>query len=71
MMNRNGKRPDKLISEEKQTGVIIEDTFHNMVGQEDLDRFSKPKANPRKKKRTPARGKKVPLRLKKSKDNGQ
>lgn len=50
-MNRQGKKPEKLVSE----GVIDtgkdEDTFLNMVGQDDLDRFNRPKKKIRKKKR--------------------
>lgn len=52
-MNRNGQKPEKLISEEKAAVQNIEDTFLNMVGQEDLDRFNRPKSKQRKKKRRP------------------
>jgi hypothetical protein len=50
-MNRNGQKPEKLVSEEKAAVQNIEDTFLNMVGQEDMDRFSRPKGSQRKKKR--------------------
>ncbi len=50
-MNRTGKKPEKLVSENLEIAQKSEDTFLNMVGQEDLDRFSRPKKNPRKKKR--------------------
>ncbi len=50
-MNRNGKKPERLISEEKASVQNLEETFLNMVGQEDLDRFNKPKQKQRKKKR--------------------
>lgn len=49
-MNRNGQKPERLISEEKAIEQNIEDTFLNMVGQEDLDRFNKPRVKQRKKK---------------------
>lgn len=52
-MNRNGQKPEKLVSEEKAAIQNIEDTFLNMVGQEDLDRFNRPKGKQRKKKRKP------------------
>ena len=42
-MNKAGKRPEKLIVERNDGSVIREDTFHNMVGQEDLNRFDRPK----------------------------
>lgn len=67
-MNRNGQKPERLVSEEKQNGLVVEDTFHNMVGQEDLDRFNKPQAKTRKKKRKPVRSGKEPIQLKKQKD---
>ncbi len=50
-MNRNGQRPEKLVSEYHEVTTNMEDTFHNMVGQEDLDRFNRPKGKLRKKRR--------------------
>ena len=51
-MNRNGKKPDKLIGEANINPKLETDTFHNVVGQEDLTRFDKPqKRHNRKKKR--------------------
>ena len=52
-MNRNGKKPDKLINESAELMKKEIDTFHNVVGQEDLTRFDKPKKKhpPRRKKR--------------------
>ncbi len=72
-MNRNGQKPERLLSEEKASVQNIEDTFLNMVGQEDLDRFNKPKVKAGKKKRRPAHTsrsqRKGPIRIKKVKDN--
>ncbi len=71
-MNRNGKKPERLISEEKASVQNIEETFLNMVGQEDLDRFNKPKNKQRKKKhRSPHSGRsqgKNTVRIKKVKN---
>jgi len=50
-MNRAGKRPEKLVTEEKEVRKNEAETFHNMVGQEDLTRFDRKKSQPRKKKR--------------------
>jgi hypothetical protein len=50
-MNRAGKRPEKLVTEEKEVRKNEAETFHNMVGQEDLTRFDRQKSQPRKKKR--------------------
>lgn len=50
-MNRRGKKPEKLISENFEVSTKADDIFHNTVGQDDLDRFSRPKKKSRKKKR--------------------
>ncbi|MDD2380422.1 MAG: regulatory iron-sulfur-containing complex subunit RicT [Mariniphaga sp.] len=50
-MNRAGKKPEKLGFEDVATTIKKEDTFLNMVGQEDINRFNQPKSKPRKKKR--------------------
>lgn len=50
-MNRAGKKPEKLLSEGLEAVKKNEDTFLNMVGQEDLNRFNQPKKKLRKKKR--------------------
>ncbi len=50
-MNKAGKKPEKLSSESPEVMKKTEDTFFNMVGQEDLDRFSRPKKKPHKKRR--------------------
>lgn len=55
-MNKKGKRPDKLVITDHSTVVKEPDTFHNVVGQEDLTRFDRPKTAVRKKKRNFHRG---------------
>jgi cell fate regulator YaaT (PSP1 superfamily) len=52
-MNRAGQKPEKLVSENMEVAQKAEDTFLNMVGQEDINRFNKPKGKLRKKKRRP------------------
>jgi cell fate regulator YaaT (PSP1 superfamily) len=49
-LNIRGKKPEKLLTE---THIVEKelDTFHNVVGQEDLTRFDKPKKNRKRKKR--------------------
>jgi cell fate regulator YaaT (PSP1 superfamily) len=41
-MNKAGKKPEKLISSDTSVTKSNEDTFLNMVNQEDLDRFNPP-----------------------------
>lgn len=50
-LNKAGKRPEKLITEKFEVTQKNADTFHNMVGQEDLTRFDQPKKKIRNKKR--------------------
>jgi len=50
-MNRAGKKPEKLHLGEKEISPKEENSFLNMVGQEDIDRFNKPNTKSRKKKR--------------------
>ncbi len=50
-MNRNGKKPEKLVSEKFESEPHQNDTFHNVVGQEDLNRFDQPKTTNRRKNR--------------------
>ncbi|MCG6188733.1 PSP1 domain-containing protein [Maribellus maritimus] len=50
-LNRKGKRPEKLVVENRSDLKNELDTFHNVVGQEDLNRFDRPKRKSRKKKR--------------------
>lgn len=52
-MNRAGHKPEKLVSENMEVVQKAEDTFLNMVGQEDINRFNQPKGKLRKKKRRP------------------
>src|SRR5690554_1378201 len=72
-MNREGKKPERLLSEDNASIQNIEETFLNMVGQEDIDRFNNPKPKQPKKKRKTIPGKKKhdrkPLQVKKSKNN--
>ncbi len=55
-MNRKGMKPDKIVSEDKKENIQDPDTFHNVVGQEDLNRFDRPRKMNRKKKRNFHRG---------------
>ena len=57
-LNRKGKKPDKLLSEDGRMPAKELDTFHNVVGQEALTRFDKPKKNKRRKKRNFSRNQK-------------
>ncbi len=51
-LNKKGKKPEKLLLKDDSTSLAkAPDTFHNVVGQEDLTRFDKPKNSKRKKKR--------------------
>lgn len=50
-MNQRGKKPEKLLVESNNVIKNDDDKFHNMVGQEDLNRFDRPKRKQRKKKR--------------------
>ncbi|MDX1283444.1 MAG: regulatory iron-sulfur-containing complex subunit RicT [Draconibacterium sp.] len=54
-MNRNGKKPEKLISDQYDSGPKKSETFQNVVGQEDLNRFDRPKKHSRKKNRNKRR----------------
>jgi hypothetical protein len=51
-MNKKGKKPERLLLRDDSTAPAKElDTFHAVVGQEELTRFDKPKNAKRKKKR--------------------
>ncbi|MBN1986480.1 MAG: hypothetical protein JW761_09260 [Prolixibacteraceae bacterium] len=50
-LNRKGKKPEKIIVGSTVNVKNELDTFHNVVGQEDLTRFDRPKSRSRKKKR--------------------
>lgn len=54
-LNRNGKKPEKLVIEKYDVTEQQNDTFHNVVGQEDLDRFDRAKTKSRSKKRSSRR----------------
>ena len=52
-LNKRGKRPESIVSLDHKTAAEKDATsFQNMVGQEDLTRFDKPKNKGRKKRRT-------------------
>ena len=50
-LNKRGKKPDRLLLKDNAPVVKELDTFHAVVGQEELTRFDKPKNINRKKKR--------------------
>lgn len=51
-LNKRGKKPAKLVTADHNTVTSNEpDTFHNVVGQEELTRFDRPSKKSRKKKR--------------------
>jgi len=50
-LNKRGKKPENLLSNEDHISVQNNDSFHNVVGQDDLHRFDRPKKHTRKKKR--------------------
>lgn len=54
-MNRGGKKPEKLITERYDAGPKKADTFTNVVGQDDLERFDSPKKQARKSNRNKRR----------------
>ena len=55
-LNRKGIKPEKLIISDAKAVAQDAESFHNVVGQEDLNRFDQPKRNKRKKKRSFHRG---------------
>ncbi len=42
-MNKAGKKPEKLIESSKETSKVVNVDFQNVVGQDSLTRFDKPK----------------------------
>jgi hypothetical protein len=48
-LNRNGKRPEKLNSENTASTQSKQETFQNMAGQESINRFDKQEGRKRKK----------------------
>lgn len=54
-LNRAGQKPEKLVSEGLEFSQKAEDSFLNMVGQEDINRFNRPKKQHRKKRGNPKR----------------
>lgn len=49
-MNKAGKKPERIASDTLNS-IKKEETFHNVVGQDDLNRFDRPKPKNRRKKR--------------------
>jgi len=54
-INRAGKKPEKLVVEGELSDSKEQNTFQNTVGQEDINRFNKPKSRSRKKKHKKSR----------------
>jgi cell fate regulator YaaT (PSP1 superfamily) len=54
-LNKRGKKPEKLVVEKYDSALKEPDTFHNVVGQEDLTRFDRPKKQHRKRSRNKKR----------------
>ncbi|HPF52087.1 MAG TPA: regulatory iron-sulfur-containing complex subunit RicT [Draconibacterium sp.] len=54
-MNKKGRKPEKLVIEHQASNTSKEDTFHNVVGQEDLTRFDRPKSQHHRKSRNKQR----------------
>ena len=50
-LNKQGKKPEKLLLTDSYADAKVDDSFHNVVGQDDLHRFDRPKKHARKKKR--------------------
>jgi cell fate regulator YaaT (PSP1 superfamily) len=50
-MNKRGKKPENLLANTDTISSKANDSFHNVVGQDDLHRFDRPKKQTRKKKR--------------------
>lgn len=50
-LNKNGKKPETLVITDDSTLVKKDDSFTNVVGQDDLHRFDRPKKQVRHKKR--------------------
>jgi cell fate regulator YaaT (PSP1 superfamily) len=50
-LNKQGKKPEKLLLVDDYSDVKVDDSFHNVVGQDDLHRFDRPKKHTHKKKR--------------------
>jgi len=57
-MNKKGRKPEKLVTDQQTSSVSKDDTFHNMVGQEDLNRFDKPQTQHHRKSRNKQRNQK-------------
>jgi len=51
LLNKRGKKPETLVITDESTFVKKDDSFTNVVGQDDLHRFDRPKKQVRHKKR--------------------
>ncbi len=52
-MNRAGKKPEKLMSEEQTPVIREEDSFLNMIGQDDINRFTTHKSSQKRRRKKP------------------
>ncbi len=50
-LNKRGKKPEKLLLSDESFDTKGNESFHNVVGQDDLHRFDRPKKQKRKKRR--------------------
>ncbi len=50
-LNKKGQKPEKLVSDGVEITPKTEDTFLSMAGEEDINRFNKPTAKKRRKKK--------------------
>ena len=50
-LNKKGQKPEKLVSDGVEIAPKTEDTFLSMAGEEDINRFNKPTAKKRRKKK--------------------
>ncbi len=50
-MNRNGKKPERLVADNFDVAAKKAESFQNVVGQDDLHRFDRPKKQTRRKSR--------------------
>ena len=57
-MNQKGRKPEKLVTDQYAKESVKDDTFHNMVGQEDLNRFDRPNKQNHRKSRNKQRNQK-------------
>ncbi len=51
-LNKNGKKPDRLLLESENVDALEKESFTNVVGQDDLHRFDRPKKKTHNKRRS-------------------